>query len=342
MTQVIAVTTQRSVFLVADRRLTYGPGPRKGELVDDDTCKLVSLGGVCAIGYTGLADLGAQPTHEWVATLLAAANCDRGSAAARILTEKSTELFSRLPGPFSHSFVMVGWARFNGLPRPYIIEITNCRGADGSLLETPVHEFVALVSPLEPDAPPNVRVVGQPLRTAARDPVLRRMLRRLEERGVSDRTILKLLVDEIVCTARSCSSVGQKVLATVVPRRAVAERVAGGYSRLAANEPTETEASFSYFEPGYSGVVQYGPTFVANGWAFSKVEAMTDGARQALEVKVLHQPSVVDPSKSVGLILRGNGRNGYLFDLVSRKLFRLDDGVRVELTGDGDHRRDHR
>ena len=146
MTQVIAVTTQRSVFLVADRRLTYGPGPRKGELVDDDTCKLVSLGGVCAIGYTGLADLGAQPTHEWVATLLAAANCDRGSAAARIPTEKSTELFSRLPGPFSHSFVMVGWARFNGLPRPYIIEITNCRGADGSLLETPVHEFVALVS----------------------------------------------------------------------------------------------------------------------------------------------------------------------------------------------------
>ena len=55
MTQIISVITKDYVLLASDRRLTIGEGPRQGQLVDDDTCKLISLCNTCGIGYSGLA-----------------------------------------------------------------------------------------------------------------------------------------------------------------------------------------------------------------------------------------------------------------------------------------------
>jgi hypothetical protein len=338
VTQVIALTTNRSVFLVADRRLTWGTGPKVGERFDDDTCKLVSVGIGCAIGYTGLAQLETQPTHEWVARVLAAADCNYGSEASRLLIERATEAFARVAASIPHSFVLVGWSRFNGSDiKAYVCEVTNCRGHGGAVLDSPGKQFGRVVVPLEPGDLFDLRVVGQPLRSQRRDVVLRRTLRKLLHHGVSDGLILKLLVDEVIYTSRHLgerSSVGQKVLATVIPRRAVEASAESGASMLMASEPTESGATFSYFEPGYSGVVQFGPTSVFNGWAFSKVEAKIDGDRQRMEVRVLHRPTVVDPTRGVGLVVRGDDRNGYMFDLALGRFFKLVDGARIELKAD--------
>ena len=56
MTEIIGLVTQEYALMASDRRLTLGEGPKQGELVDDDTCKLVNLCNVCAIAYT---DIGA-------------------------------------------------------------------------------------------------------------------------------------------------------------------------------------------------------------------------------------------------------------------------------------------
>lgn len=75
MTQIIAALTPDYVLVASDRRLTLANGPRRGEVLDDDTCKLVLLCGVWGIAYTGFARLQGTPTHEWIALTLAKANC---------------------------------------------------------------------------------------------------------------------------------------------------------------------------------------------------------------------------------------------------------------------------
>ena len=57
MTQILAALTQDYVLVASDRRLTIASGPRKGQIEDDNTCKLVSLCGVWGIAYTGFSEL---------------------------------------------------------------------------------------------------------------------------------------------------------------------------------------------------------------------------------------------------------------------------------------------
>jgi hypothetical protein len=61
MTQIIALVTQEYVLLASDRRLTYGSGPRKGEVYDDDACKLVRLRGTTGIAYSGVEIMSREP-----------------------------------------------------------------------------------------------------------------------------------------------------------------------------------------------------------------------------------------------------------------------------------------
>jgi hypothetical protein len=128
MTQIIGVVTQQYALMASDRRLTIGEGPKRGELVDDDTCKLVNLCNVCAIAYTGLARIEGSPTHEWIAKTLAAANCADTGAASEVLASHATEAFAKIrPSLRQQSFLLTGWASFDGMSglRPHLGIITN-------------------------------------------------------------------------------------------------------------------------------------------------------------------------------------------------------------------------
>ena len=52
MTLAISVITKDYALLAPDGRLTWGAGPRRGEVADDDTCELVSLCNTFGIGYS--------------------------------------------------------------------------------------------------------------------------------------------------------------------------------------------------------------------------------------------------------------------------------------------------
>src|ERR1700683_5049076 len=137
MTQIIAAITQEYVLLVSDRRLTFLEGPARGQLADDDTCKLVSLCNVCGIGYTGLAQIAGIPTHEWVATTLASERCSDSGPASRLLAERASAALLRVPPAVRfQTFVIAGWAYFENLSglRPHICVVTNTMDTSGKML----------------------------------------------------------------------------------------------------------------------------------------------------------------------------------------------------------------
>lgn len=75
MTQILTAMTNEYVLLATDRRLTYASGPKKGELFDDDECKLVNFCNYAGVAYSGLARIAGKPTYEWIGSVLADANC---------------------------------------------------------------------------------------------------------------------------------------------------------------------------------------------------------------------------------------------------------------------------
>jgi hypothetical protein len=111
MTQLIGVVTSEHALLVSDRRLTYGPGPRCGQLYNDDTCKLVNVANSCGIAYTGLAHIGAQPTHEWIADVIAAENCNHGSVAVQILSRRAAEVFRGIDAAIARQIFLMAAGR---------------------------------------------------------------------------------------------------------------------------------------------------------------------------------------------------------------------------------------
>jgi len=67
MTQILSVMTTDYVLLASDRRVTYGEGPKIGEVADEDTCKLVNLCSTTGIAYSGVGIIRGVPTHQWIA-----------------------------------------------------------------------------------------------------------------------------------------------------------------------------------------------------------------------------------------------------------------------------------
>jgi hypothetical protein len=144
MTQIISVITQEYALLVSDRLLTYGEGSRAGETYDDDTCKLVSLCNTCGIGYSGLAMLGGEPTHEWVAKTLAAAACRDPNSASQVLVEATAKVVQSVRSDLRRQvFLISGWEYFGepALLRPHFCVVSNFLDESGNILAVPQQSF---------------------------------------------------------------------------------------------------------------------------------------------------------------------------------------------------------
>jgi hypothetical protein len=296
VTQVLGVITQDYALLAADRRLTIGDGPRRGEIVDDDTCKLVSVCNVSGIAYTGLAGLGGHPTHEWIATTLASENVDP-SRASHVLKDHASRLFSKLKLAIeiNQEFLIAGWGNFQELSglRPFMRLVTNARDESGKPLPRPSLSFVNLLKVLIGSEPFYSWGIGQPI-SQSRGQQLERNLHRLARREIGAKAALRLLVDEILNTAlvEKNPAVGSKILGLCIPRRSVEQQIGTGRSVMLAKQPDSEVATFTYFEPQFSDLHQYGPTFVCGENAYTDTTTEDDPGRdfQSAQVKILALP----------------------------------------------------
>lgn len=296
MTQIISAVTKEYALLVSDRRLTFGQGPKIGQLFDDDTCKLVSLCNTCGIGYSGLAHIEGSPTHEWIAKTLAAANCRDPGLASRILAESAGRALHKLPSDIRcQTFLITGWANFEDLPgvRSHFCTITNCLDESYRPLATPLNSFRCGAHALPDTEEILWFCIGQPLRRE-RGQLLDRNLRRLVDRQIGPKEALRLLTDEIINTSvrEKCASVGSKVLGFCIPRRAVQRQIETGVSMMLAKVSDESDAAFTYFDAGYSELQQYGPTFICGDFAVTDIKTENDPARefQSSEFRFLSVP----------------------------------------------------
>ncbi len=320
MTQVITAITNDYVLLVADRRLTYDVS---GQLADDNACKLVSLCNVCGIGYTGLAEIERIPTHEWIAMALAAEHCSDPSTASRILAARATIAFSRKHKIHKHTFVITGWAYFENLTglRPFVGFITNTMNEAGQLLPKASNNFCARTKALHDAEELWLSVSGEPV-LLERGNALERNLRKLIAKEISSKAALRFLVDEVIHTAGQVNTVGNKILALCIPRKAAQETIDSGTSPLLAAQPNEDTASFCYFEPTYSELQQFGPTVTCGGSAFTDVKTQNDASTnfQSSSVKILaisnrrNSPTVQQSPVFKRTPLGASGRPSFGFD----------------------------
>jgi hypothetical protein len=296
MTQILSLITKDYALLASDRRLTIGEGPRLGELVDDDRCKLVSLCNTCGIGYSGLAHIQGVPTHEWIAIALAEANCTGPAKADKVLAEGAGRALSKLRASIRHhTFLISGWELFDSPPglRSFFSIITNALDDAGRVLVEPRSSFDCRLRTLHDGEEILWTAIGQPLREERRK-LLDRNLRRLASKEIAAREALRLLVDEIVNTSlkEKCANVGAKILAFCIPRKSVESRMQGGSSMLVAKQSDDNSATFAYFEPSYSELQQYGPTFICGENAVTDVKTENDPARdfQSSQFRILSLP----------------------------------------------------
>jgi hypothetical protein len=294
MTQIISLITKEHVFLASDRRLTYITGPNTGQVADDDTCKLVSLCNVCGIAYTGLAEINRTKTYEWIAKVLAEGKCREAAEASRLLASKATDAFKKYPvSRRRHAFLIVGWAYFENIEglRSHFCLISNYLDESGQPLPNARNEFDLRVRALKEDEKFLWREVGVQIAGDRRRRV-ERTIRKLVSRNTGPKSVLRVLVDEVIYTAKINSTVGKKVLGLCIPRAAVLSQMSGGHTALLAKLPNDRVATFTYFDPSYSELQQYGPAFVCGEHAYIDLTTETDPDRnfQSSQVKIISLP----------------------------------------------------
>jgi len=293
MTQILAVLTQEYVLVASDRRLTFVSGPRKGETADDNTCKLVSLCGAWGIAYTGFSELQGLPTHHWIAVRLAENGCRNSYVAAQILADAAAPALKAAPFLLELTFLVAGWTRVadKQTVQPHFLLISNMYDPNGKGRATPGSDFHRFERILETEEVYASRVIGQPLpKGRGRD--LDRLLRRLLKRGEGPKSAMQAFVREIVNASRPGGTVGQRALAFSIPKGAAERTLHTGHSMVLAMEPDLHNAAFCYFDPAYSQLHQYGPTFTCGECALTDVETEDDptGDYQSSSVKYLHLP----------------------------------------------------
>lgn len=293
MTQILAALTHEYVLVASDRQLTFVSGPHKGQIADDDTCKLVSLCGIWGIAYTGFSQLQGVPTHEWIAVRLAEKGCRNPYAAAQILADAAAPALRAAPCLLELTFLIAGWVRLadGETLRPHFLLVSNAQDPTGPGPATPRWDFTSFERRLNAREAYVSRVIGQPL-PRGRGKYLDRFLRRLLKHKVGPKPAMQAFADEVVNTARSAGSVGTKILAFSIPKQAAKRTYETGSYMLLAKEPDLSSTAFCYFDPAYSELHQYGPTCICGESAVTDVETENAPARnyQSSSARLLHLP----------------------------------------------------
>jgi hypothetical protein len=270
MTQILTALTRQYVILASDRQLTFTTGDRKGEVAEDDACKLVSFNHLFGIGYSGAAQLDGSPTHEWIAKTLATGGAQDVDEATTVLARNATLAVEALPPDLRRlTLVVAGWEKFEGPSglSPHACFISNAHDSEGRPLLVATNEFQRRILVLRPDADNSLIVIGEVLDESRRTH-LKRNLRRLDDRMAGPTEAMRLLVDEIVNTHKHGNgTVGHRVLAFCIPRLSVEKFLLTGSASMAGILPLAHCSTFAYFDAGFSKLRQQAPTVVCGNQA---------------------------------------------------------------------------
>jgi hypothetical protein len=280
VTLVLSCLTPRFVLQVSDRLLvdvrTGKPLPGK-----DEVNKAVLFMNRISFAYTGLAQIGLQPTDAWLADTLASE--DDPTASFERLALAATDYFRRAPVPLAwkrHAFVAVGW---NQWPERWpdwkacIFCVSNCLDDQWRWQAVPSDHFTMRGRVLPPREAFLLASAGQPLKHRERVALLRQ-LRRFVPR-TSPAAVADLLVEQVRAVALRNPAVGQGVLVNAIPL--LPEAFESGAMLALSSRPTLTEQTFSYLPAGDTREVELAPRVAAPGGAqiesFEAVQGPNEG-----------------------------------------------------------------
>jgi len=121
LTLVLNCISPKYVIQVSDRKLTWLNGPNKAKTASDKANKAVVVCNRLVVSYTGLAQIGAQKTDDWILDVVSSVTPYSAEKIFRTLTERATQSFKQLKLPLAkqhHAFIVSGWARFDSRDAP--------------------------------------------------------------------------------------------------------------------------------------------------------------------------------------------------------------------------------
>jgi hypothetical protein len=214
--------------------------------------------------------------------------------AAQILADAAAPALRAAPFPLELTFLITGWARLadGQTLRPHFLLVSNTYDPNGKRRALPGADFSSFERVLKPDEVFAGRAIGESLRKG-RGKYIDRVLKRMLEHGAGPKAAMRAFVNEIHNTSRpGGTTVGEKILAFSIPKSAAERTYKTGHSTMLATEPDLFNAAFCYFDPAYSQLRQYGPTFVCGAAAMTDVETENDPSRdyQSSSARILHLP----------------------------------------------------
>jgi hypothetical protein len=270
MTLILSCLTADNVFQVSDRRLTLHADAEA--IGDDDRNKAVFVGRV-SFGYTGLANIGAVRTDDWLAKVISQGPTRDMAAVAERIRTAATEASRGVPRRIGrHVFEGVGWFRLAGEKdlTPGLITIHNCLDeVTSTWLPEAYTEF--RISTQFPSSLPGKCV----LHSAGVDPTPQekdavvRLVRRCAKRQ-NPAAILQAMIRSMSWLSRQHSRIGNSFLAVSIPKRSVEENERTGRITLLATPPNDRTASFVYVSAGK--VVWHGPHVASEGTVLTGIQ----------------------------------------------------------------------
>jgi hypothetical protein len=276
MTLILSCLTPEHVIQVADRRLTAPD--RGGELVDDDTNKVVQYESHLCFAYTGLAEIRYRATDKWLMETLSGHG--NPNKAVEALKQAATDDFRKIALPAArkrHAFVGCGWTRVGGRdPRalePTIMLVSNAL-EDGRWRVEAHDEFTFGRARLRPGVPFTFYATGQRLPAG----IARGLIRQIEAaqgHGSGPGVIARLLGRAVRDVAASNSAVGRGLLVSILPKKVAVDAKGLGVGFAIPLAPTGERDYFTaplddayptnfYVPPEKTNGVAYGPLFASS------------------------------------------------------------------------------
>jgi len=254
---------------------------------EDDRNKAVIFDGRLSWAFTGLADIGSEPTAEWLAKQLHAISKQSLSEFGSELAQSATEAFGRIrasPVQKRHAFIAIGWWPTASMPRtfePVILTISNATADGQSWQERACERFSAYIT--RPEDGITLCFAGQSV-SKERLSRLKRSLKTFIERNALHASG-DLLIKEVQHMASINQYVGHTVILISIPRAALSE---SGQFHVLNQKPSAEVAAYWYTSS--TNEAQRSPTFVGDGILDNLVIYRGEAARREMQRMPSQEP----------------------------------------------------
>jgi hypothetical protein len=255
MTLILSCLTPKYIVQVSDRRLTWADG----RVADDAANKAIVFHDRACFCYTGIAQIGAQRTDEWITDKLT--GCKGVQDAIDTLKRELDARIVKLGAPNRHLTVGIDfWGTQDAsLPdRPWSVALTNqIDPGTRKWSKVPRATFQQFNQTLPADKGYAFLPLGQGLDMGIYRSMVRNLVRAMRHAGDSPSTVMpetvgRFMREAILYAAAGNGAVGKNLMMTVLLNRQVAE-----------NEGVSN--SFSYHRGDGSEPILYAPTLISPG-----------------------------------------------------------------------------